>query len=81
MNKKYDQTDRERDQSRRLEQDEAERQKTRHDGVTGPGAGQQKAENEPRRQQGGWTTDEDGRASRGGSVRDSDSGEKIVDEP
>ena len=36
---------------------------------------------DPRRQQGGWTTDEDGRPARGGSVRDSDSGEKLVDEP
>jgi hypothetical protein len=81
MNKKYDQTDRERDQSRRLEQGEVERQKTRHDGVPARGPGQQKAEDEPRRQQSGWTTDEDDRAGRGGSVRDSDSGEKIVDEP
>ena len=81
MNKKYDQTDRERDQSRRLEQGEAQREKTRHDGMIGHGAGQQKAEDEPRRQQNGWTTDEDSRAGRGGSVRDSDSGEKIVDEP
>lgn len=81
MNRKHDQTDRERDQSRRLEQGEAERQKTRHDDMPGHGGGQQRAGDEPRRQQGGWTTDEGGRAGRGGYVRDSDSGEKIVDEP
>jgi len=72
MNKKYDQTDRERDQSRQLEQGEAERQKTRYDGMPGRGVGQQKAEDEPSRQQSGWTTDEDGRAGPGGSVHDSD---------
>jgi hypothetical protein len=77
MNKKYDQTDRERDQSRRLDQGEAERRKTRKDSMPGRG-GQQQAGSEPRRQQGGWTTDEDGRSN---SARDSDSGEKLVDEP
>jgi len=81
MNKKYDQTDQERDQSRRLEQGEAERRKARHDGMPGRDGGQQQASDEPRRRQSGWTTDEDDRAGRGGSVRDSDSGEKIVDEP
>ena len=81
MNKKYDQTDRERDQSRRLEQGEAERRKASHDGMPGRGTGQQQAGDEPRRQQSGWTTDEDGRAGQSGSIRDSDSGEKIVDEP
>ena len=33
MNKKYDRTDQERDQSRRLEQGEAEKQKARQDGM------------------------------------------------
>ncbi|RLP22659.1 hypothetical protein D8676_23770 [Mesorhizobium sp. YM1C-6-2] len=74
VNKKYDQTDSERDQSRRLEQNEAERQKARREEM--PGRRQQHANDDPRRQQGGWTTDEDG-----DSVRDSDSGEKLVDEP
>jgi len=78
MNKKYDQTDRERDQSRKLEQGEAEQKKTRQGGMPGRSAGQQQAADEPRRQHGGWTTDEDGRT---GSVRDGDSGEKLVDEP
>ena len=79
MNKKYDRTDQERDQSRRLEQGEAERQKARQDGMRD--RGQQQSGGEPKRQQGGWETNEDGRASRGGSVRDGESGERIVDEP
>lgn len=74
MNKKYDRTDQERDQSRRLEQGEAERQKARQDDMRR----QQKAGDETRRQQGGWATDEDARPGRN---RDSDSGEKVVDEP
>jgi hypothetical protein len=80
MNKKYDRTDQERDQARRLEQGEAERKKAQQGGIPGRG-GQEQAGDEPRRQHGGWTTDEDGRARRGGSARDSDSGEKLVDEP
>ncbi len=79
MNKKHDQTDQERDQSRRLEQGDAERRKAQQD--KRPGRGQQQAGDEPRRQQGGWTTDEDGRGGRGNAGRDSDSGEKLVDEP
>lgn len=80
MNRKYDQTDQERDQSRRLEQGQAERRKARQDGMPVRG-GQQQAGDEPRRQQGGWTADEDGRAGRRDSVRDGDSGENLVDEP
>ena len=78
MNKKYDQTDRERDQSRKLEQGEAEQKKTRQGGMPGRSGGQQQAADEPRRQHGGWATEEDVRT---GSVRDGDSGEKLVDEP
>ena len=48
MNKKYDRTDQERDQSRRLEQGEAEKQKARQDGVRD--RGQQQSGGEPRRQ-------------------------------
>ena len=66
MNKKYDRTDQERDQSRRLEQGEAEKQKARQDSIRD--RGQQQSSDEPRRQD-------------GGSVRDGGSGEKIVDEP
>ena len=79
MNKKYDRTDQERDQSRRLEQGEAEKRKARQDGIRD--RGQQQSSDEPRRQDGGWETNEDGRSSRSGSVRDGGSGEKIVDEP
>ena len=79
MNKKYDRTDQERDQSRRLEQGEAEKQKARQDSIRD--RGQQQSGDEPRRQDGGWETNEDGRSSRSGSVRDGGSGEKIVDEP
>ena len=79
MNKKYDRTDQERDQSRRLEQGEAEKRKARQDGMRD--RGQQQSGDEPRRQQGGWETNEDGRASRSGSVRDGEAGERIVDEP
>jgi hypothetical protein len=77
MNKKYDKTDRERDQSRKLEQGESEQKKTRQGGMPGR-TGQQQAGDEPRRQHGGWSTDE---ARRGGPARDRDSGEKLVDEP
>ena len=80
MNKKYDRTDQERDQSRRLEQGDAEKQRAREDGKPERGS-QQHAGDEPRRQQGGWSTEEDRRADRSGTVRDSGSGEKIVDEP
>lgn len=79
VNKKYDQTDSERDQSRRLEQGEAEQQNARRDEM--PGRRQQHANDDPRRQQGGWTTDEDGRVGGRGAVHDGDSGEKLVDEP
>ena len=79
MNKKYDRTDQERDQSRRLEQGEAEKRKARQDGVRD--RGQQQSGDEPRRQQGGWETNEDSRSSRSGSVRDGEAGERIVDEP
>jgi hypothetical protein len=78
MNKKYDRTDRERDQSRKLEQGESEQKKTRQGGMPGRTGSQQQAADEPRRQHGGWTTDE---GRRTGSVRDGDSGEKLVDEP
>jgi hypothetical protein len=66
MNKKYDRTDQERDQTRQLEQAEAERKKA------------QQAGDGPRRQHGGWTEEE---KNRDGSKRDGDSGEKLVDEP
>ena len=78
MNKKYDQTDSERDQARRLERGEAAREKERQDK---PVPGQQQANDEPRRQHGGWAPDEDGRGAAGGSGRESDSGERVVDEP
>ena len=78
MNKKYDQTDRERDQLRRLEQDEANQRKVRQGGMPGRADGQQQASDEPRHQHGGWPPEED-RSS--GSGRDRDSGEKLVDEP
>lgn len=80
MNKKYDRTDGERDQLRRLEQGEAEQQKARRDEM--PGRRQQHADAGPRRQKDGWATQEEdpsGRAS--GSVRNGDSSEKLVDEP
>ena len=81
MNKKYDKTDQERDQSRRLEQGEAEKRQAREEAKPGRG-GQQQAGEEPRRQQqGGWQTDEDRGADKTGAVRDGGSGEKIVDEP
>ena len=73
MNKKYDRTDQERDQSRRLEQGDAEKQQAREDGKPERG-GQQQAGDEPRRQQGGWQTDEDRRADKSGAVRDGESG-------
>lgn len=78
MNKKYDQTDSERDQSRRLERGEAAKREQRQDK---PMPGQQQATGEPRRQHGGWGTEEDSRGSASGTVRDGDSGERIVDEP
>lgn len=81
MNKKYDRTDQERDQLRRLEQGEAERKKAEQGGMPGRGGRQEQAGDHPRRQQSGWTTDEDGSARQGGSTRDGDSGEKLVDEP
>lgn len=49
MNKRYDQTDEERDQSRKLEREEVQRQKSR----------QQRSQDAPHRQQGGWGTEED----------------------
>ena len=79
MNKKYDQTDQERDQARRLEQGEAEKQKARQDGVQD--RGQQQSGDQPRRQHGGWATDQEGRDRPRGSESDGGSGEKIVDEP
>ncbi len=79
MNKKYDRTDQERDQSRRLEQGEAEKQKARQDGMKD--RGQQHSSDEPRRQQDGSATNEDGRASKSGPVREGEPGERIVDEP
>jgi hypothetical protein len=81
MNKKYDRTDSERDQARRLEQGEAERKKAEQGDMPGRGGRQEQAGDETRRQHGGWTTDEDGSARRGSSARDGDSGEKLVDEP
>lgn len=81
MNKKYDQTDTERDQSRRLEQVEADRKKTRQDGMPGHGGGQHRAGDEPRRQHGGWATEEVRRAGQGDSARNGDPTEKLVDEP
>ena len=80
MNKKYDRTDQERDQSRRLEQGDAEKRRAREHGKPERG-GQQHASDGPRRQQGGWSTEEDRRADPGGAIRDGGSGEKIVDEP
>jgi hypothetical protein len=74
MNKKYDQTDSERNESRRLERGEAAKRQEKQDK---PFPGQQQAKDEPRRQQGGWTTNEDGR----GTARDGDSAERVVDEP
>ncbi|MEP9388368.1 hypothetical protein [Mesorhizobium sp. KR9-304] len=50
MNKKYDRTDQERDQSRRLEQGEAEKQKARQDGM--PNRGQPQPDEEPPWQRG-----------------------------
>jgi hypothetical protein len=79
MNKKYDQTDQERDQARRLEQGEAERQEARQDGVQE--RGQQQSGDQPRRQHGGRATDQEGHDSPRGSESDGGSGEKIVDEP
>ena len=78
MNKKYERTDQDRDQSRRLEQGEAEKQQAREEGKPARGR-QQRADDEPRRQQGGWSPDENRDVKRGG--RDVESGEKIVDEP
>jgi hypothetical protein len=71
MNRKYDKNDRERDQSRGLEQGEAEKRKARQDGMQD--RAQQRSEDEPRRQQAGGGTVEDGRTGA--------SGERIVDEP
>ena len=68
MNKKYDRTDRERDQSRRLEQGEAERQKARQATASRTAASISQSD-EPRRQQGGWVTEE----SRGGPASGSES--------
>lgn len=74
MNQKQDQTDSERpvtpagargSRTAKTQQDEM------------PDRRQERADDEPRRQQGGWTTEEDGRGGSG----DSDSGEKLVDEP
>jgi hypothetical protein len=78
MNKKYDQTGTERDESRRLERGEAAKQQRRQEK---PRPGQQQATDEPRRQHGGWETEEDGKGSVRGTVRDGDSGERVVDEP
>ena len=57
MNKKYDRTDQERDQSRRLEQGEAVRKKARQEDMPGRG-GQHQTGDEPRRQQRGRTDEE-----------------------
>lgn len=80
MNKKYDRTDQERDQAGRLEQGEAEREKAQQGDMPRHG-GQDQAGDEPRRQQGGWSSGEENRTGRGGAPRDGDSGEKLVDEP
>lgn len=70
MNKKYDRNDQERDQSRRLEQGDAEKRRAREDNKPMRG-GQQQAGDEPRRQQGGMSTDRDGREAGSGSTGDS----------
>jgi len=80
MNKKYERTDQERDQVRRLEQGESERKKAQQGGMPSRG-GQQQAGDELRRQHGGWTPNEESVSRRGDSARDGDSGEKLVDEP
>lgn len=79
MNKKYDRTDSERDQSRRLEQGEAAKQQQKE--KKKPMPGQQQAGDEARRQHGGWGTEGDNRGAASGTARDADSGERVVDEP
>jgi hypothetical protein len=75
MNKKYDQTDRERDQTGRLEKADADKRLERQDGKRASrGQG-------PRPSQAGWPEDEDARGGKPGAVRDKSSGENLVDEP
>ena len=82
MNKPYNQTDKERDQSRRLEQEQADRQKSREQDSDRRRQGQEQAEHEPSRQQAGWNTGEDRRDDPAKPTgRDNDSGEQIIDEP
>ena len=82
MNKRYDKTDEERHESRRLEQEQAEKQKSRN---IGRRSVHQQAGQEPHRQQGGWQTDEDRRRDSANEVRSgrkiSPDEEKTVDEP
>lgn len=75
MNKKYDQTDRERDQTGGLEKADADKRLERQDGKRASrGQG-------PRPSQAGSPEDEGARGGKSGAVRDKRSGENLVDEP
>lgn len=73
MNKRYDQTDEERDQSSKLERERAQKQKSRQQGDDPRRSDQQQSGQEPRRQ-----TDEDRRGS-GENIQPYE--ETTIDEP
>ena len=73
MNKRYDKTDQERHESRRLEQEQAEKQKSRQIGNDPRRSDRQQAGHESHRQEGGWQTEED----RSASVHEDRSGRKM----